>query len=968
MKKFFLFLFFLSIFVILFAQVSNIVTNSDKIIFQGRDAFYVNGNTICLVYAKESEESGFCLYFAKSNNQGENFSETFVDSLSSYYSIKETVNPKLSISGNNVYIYYSYSSTPTDFVLKMAKSVDFGETFEIVSIDQNVIQDFSLLKNQENRILLYFTGKRKDLTDYCYYTYTEMSENEDMMTEVPFISFTGYDHLEGDVFSNSVIHIYDILGGPQFDGFLSSASSILYYPDGGHLSDPVIIENDFPYGSAENTFGEIYQLNNDYINNAIHPFENINADIIRVKVNGNSVTSKIGTIQELGTFDFPVYSWYPKNAQDVDLAISQGYNWLDPSNIIYTNHVTLYDTIWTDGPSFESSGNIIYVDNADLWIDGVVSGKQVWISEKNTYLTGDITYQNTPLGENPDGSENGNINQNDFFALISNKKIIIKYKFKDPLNDFVLNQDNCDNIYLYGIYAALEPADSTQYPEHFSHYDGTFTFEYQHPHGSTPDFVAPSPYTGNDTLYSYVDLHKFIYPYNQYVMPDIFGYNIHSAAPVSSYNMCGYPYESPDYMPGSNVAPYGTDYPWYNPVWPESAENIVTERGRIYLYGAIYQRRRGFVHRSGSDTVNHPDGNYEYSLDDFLFGGTHPSVGYSREYKYDRRLKNHPFADLLSANLGGIPQKIHIKKIDNSDGQITELYQQPIITTIQSNAIFSYEGYYLSVFQNAPSSIEVITLSANGEVLNSEIIDFSEITNYLTFKNIQFYNGNLYLLGSGLANNCIIEFLWDSHTYQILGEFAHTPSDMLVIPNGKIIYAAFANGNIDFYYSENSDFQMLDSISYSSDSAKEIHLSLKTAEDMLYTTIFKDNLYGEQSEVDLLKTDISALHHNDNNITPTNKVYAVAYPNPFEFSLEGKNNGTVRIALYLPKTVKVKVEIYNIKGEKVKSLANCKFNAGKNVIEWNGVKDNGKKASSGVYFYKISYGKNIITHKFTIIR
>ena len=38
------------------------------------------------------------------------------------------------------------------------------------------------------------------------------------------------------------------------------------------------------------------------------------------------------------------------------------------------------------------------------------------------------------------------------------------------------------------------------------HYDGIFTFEYWHPHVSTPNFIALSFYTLWETLYTYVDL------------------------------------------------------------------------------------------------------------------------------------------------------------------------------------------------------------------------------------------------------------------------------------------------------------------------------------------------------------------------------------------------------------------------------------------------------------------------------
>ena len=85
------------------------------------------------------------------------------------------------------------------------------------------------------------------------------------------------------------------------------------------------------------------------------------------------------------------------------------------------------------------------------------------------------------------------------------------------------------------------------------------------------------------------------------------------------------------------IYPYGTDYPWYNSVWPESSDDIVFIRGNITLYGSIAQRRRGFIKRSGNDPYNHPDDN-EWNMNEFHFDGSHASTGYNKDYHYDSRL------------------------------------------------------------------------------------------------------------------------------------------------------------------------------------------------------------------------------------------------------------------------------------------------------------------------------------------
>jgi hypothetical protein len=69
------------------------------------------------------------------------------------------------------------------------------------------------------------------------------------------------------------------------------------------------------------------------------------------------------------------------------------------------------------------------------------------------------------------------------------------------------------------------------------------------------------------------------------------------------------------------------------------------------------------------------------------------------------------------------------------------------------------------------------------------------------------------------------------------------------------------------------------------------------------------------------------------------------YPNPF--------NPSTEIFFSMKEAGKLSIEVYNIKGEKVKTLLNETVAAGNNSIEWNGTDDNNRAVSSGVYFYKM---------------
>ena len=65
-----------------------------------------------------------------------------------------------------------------------------------------------------------------------------------------------------------------------------------------------------------------------------------------------------------------------------------------------------------------------------------------------------------------------------------------------------------------------------------------------------------------------------------------------------------------------------------------------------------------------------------------------------------------------------------------------------------------------------------------------------------------------------------------------------------------------------------------------------------------------------------------------------------------------------------------RIDIYNLKGQKVKQLIStsaCQLSAGQHSVIWNGEDESGKRISSGVYFYRLSFGKRTITRKMMLL-
>lgn len=84
------------------------------------------------------------------------------------------------------------------------------------------------------------------------------------------------------------------------------------------------------------------------------------------------------------------------------------------------------------------------------------------------------------------------------------------------------------------------------------------------------------------------------------------------------------------------------------------------------------------------------------------------------------------------------------------------------------------------------------------------------------------------------------------------------------------------------------------------------------------------------------------------------------YPNPF--------NPETKINFSLAKEQKITIEVYNAKGQRVKQLINTVLPEGTHSIVWDGIDDNDKQVTSGVYFYKMKAGKYQETKKMILMK
>ena len=84
------------------------------------------------------------------------------------------------------------------------------------------------------------------------------------------------------------------------------------------------------------------------------------------------------------------------------------------------------------------------------------------------------------------------------------------------------------------------------------------------------------------------------------------------------------------------------------------------------------------------------------------------------------------------------------------------------------------------------------------------------------------------------------------------------------------------------------------------------------------------------------------------------------YPNPF--------NGQTNIEFQISSLSNVKIQIFNILGQKIKTLLDEEKSPGYYTIIWDSKNDFGDSMNSGIYFIKFNSGKFTETKKMTLLK
>jgi flagellar hook assembly protein FlgD len=109
---------------------------------------------------------------------------------------------------------------------------------------------------------------------------------------------------------------------------------------------------------------------------------------------------------------------------------------------------------------------------------------------------------------------------------------------------------------------------------------------------------------------------------------------------------------------------------------------------------------------------------------------------------------------------------------------------------------------------------------------------------------------------------------------------------------------------------------------------------------------------------------VSSKQVDARNMLPSTWVLYQNYPNPF--------NPSTTIEFDVPevtgKIPRVAVQIFNILGQKVRTIERGIHDVGRYSVKWDGMSEDGVRVASGVYFYRLLAGDYTSTKKMVMMK
>lgn len=955
------------------------INNENQVLFSDQTGFQMENNRLWITYIERTANMHY-VKLGVSNNYGLSYTTTIIDTLYDNYTYMPAPGLIANTDGS-CNVFYVKETNIYSFDLVNAKILN-GNIVSKTTIANGLKYLPQISKAGNNIFLTYKKYLLEQLSVYEYFSQVEksnLSNNDPLIDPAARVRFWGKDEFHGKVHSNSDIWIQNAgtpavnpfaPGWPLFNNMVTTTGHFKENSSGTNL-----VGSEAPIDQIFQGPGLGYIEEADTMKildwhgklDAMAPFGwNSLANqyrIFKLTLNGNSISVQILDFSQTHIDTVVVYSHYPDIMHQVVYGDSSTYI----GDSLYTNYVTVRDTVWTNMGGLSTGNGSMYIPGT-VWIEGCLAGKFTLYCE-NAYITGNITYAGIAVGSAPDVEANPN--NYDCFGLVANGSIYIKYKYRKKNENGVYEtfantaSGPGGHVYIYGALAALGKGDNSEFGYKN---DGVFSYEYQHPHGAVTPYHGVSQYTGQDTLYTNIDLHRHQFPPTGSANDPLW-----MRWPITNGVTQGFPGSNNiygDYTQSTTLPLYGTsDWPWYNPVWPEKdgGENpadpinsITWERGTIHHYGSIAQTRHGLLHRSGNAGISNPDvGTWDYPN---IFGPAHyidgyGSTGYDKDFHYDSRLQNNILASFPSV----LYDYDFVNTLFNPSNNLSTSSTFSLNKKIKSIKSASYNNHL--VFAYVDEFLTVKYSLNNGESYDSlscdlidEVYDIKQMGDVFYF----LVRSNSVLMTLSLDLNNPIYILHNYEANIPINIEEPIKPQLIATNSGLLIFRRFNNANQIYKVNFDSPSVLLET--FELNDYNSISFSLGNT-DSLYIVARKDvdTAYHKYSDIYLAKAYLNGITPISDPVEIPVQAFSMnCYPNPF--------NPEVNIDFYLPKDEKIEVSIYNIKGQRVKNLYKGNLEKGNHHYLFKGKDQSNKALASGIYFVKVAGNQTSHLHKIIMLK
>ena len=130
--------------------------------------------------------------------------------------------------------------------------------------------------------------------------------------------------------------------------------------------------------------------------------------------------------------------------------------------------------------------------------------------------------------------------------------------------------------------------------------------------------------------------------------------------------------------------------------------------------------------------------------------------------------------------------------------------------------------------------------------------------------------------------------------------------------------------------------------------------SQELGKELMVTYSFNTDTYGD------MPITVGGIHVHNQAAVPGEFSLEQNYPNPF--------NPSTTIDVSVASNSQITLNVYDIKGRLVSTLANNVYEAGYHTFVWNGLDQTGNKVSAGIYFYSLHTKEMTLTKKMIFMK